>query len=165
MKRSMLPVMAACLAIMSWTSICFAVSDSEVATATLRVRRRAVAWLMWEEGGQASQDFGAVAPGTTISDNLILEIEHNLGFAQTFSLSVEAAQTAGPGWEGDVRISDGAESMSLSGARSTPPMLFSSPIEAPADHIQQVLPVIIHVAPTQEAGSYHFEFTVNVTSL
>jgi hypothetical protein len=165
MRRSVLPVIMICLATMLWVGMCFAVSDSDVATATLRVRRRAVARLYWENNGQGNQDFGTVTPGTTVADNLILDIEHNMGFAQTFSLSVEVAQTGGPGWDGDVRISDGMESLSLSGSSFVPLTSFASPIETSGDHIQQVLPVSIHVAPTQEAGSYQFEFTVNVASL
>lgn len=164
MRRILAAVLAAVL-LAVWGSIAFATSGSAVATATFRVKRRAVARIMWEDSGQASQDFGAVTPGTAVTDNLILDIEHNLGFAQTLSLSVEAAQTGGPDWEGDVRISDGMESMSLSGSRFIPLTSFSNPIDAPTEHIQKVLPVSIHVAPTQEAGSYQFEFTVNITSL
>jgi hypothetical protein len=157
--------MVICLIAMLWVGICLAVSDSDVATATLRVRRRSVARLYWEDNGQGNQDFGTVTPGTTITENLILDIEHNLGFAQSFSLSVEVAQTGGPGWDGDVRISNGVESTSLSGSSFAPLTLFASPIETSGDRIQQILPVSIHVAPTQEAGSYQFEFTVNVASL
>jgi hypothetical protein len=157
--------MMVCLITMLCVSICSAVSDSDVATATFRVRRRAVARLHWEDNGQASQDFGTITPGTTTTDNLILDIEHNLGFAQSFSLSVEVAQTGGSGWEGDVRISDGMESLSLSGSSFVPRTLFASPIETSGDRIRRVLPVSIHVAPNQEAGSYQFEFIVNVSSL
>jgi hypothetical protein len=164
MKRVLLAILVMSM-LAAWVSTALAASGSAVATASLRVKRRAVARLYWEDNGQASQDFGTVTPGTTITENLILDIEHNLGFAQTFSLSVEVAQTDGPGWEGDVRISDGTESLSLSGGNSAPLPLFASPIETSGNHIQQVLPVSIHVAPTQEAGSYQFEFTVNVASL
>lgn len=164
MRRVLLAILVTSM-LAAWVRMGLAASGSAVATASLRVKRRAVARLYWENGGQTTQDLGAVPAGTSITENLILEIEHNLGFAQNFSLSVEVAQTDGSRWESDVRISDGMESLSLSGGRFLPLRSFASPVETPTDHVQQVLPVTIHVAPTQEAGSYQFEFTVNVASL
>jgi hypothetical protein len=101
MRRILVAVLAAGL-LAVWGSMAFAISGSAVATATLRVKRRAVARIMWEDSGQVSQDFGTVASGATITDNLILEVDHNLGFAQTFSLSAEVTQPAGPDWQADV---------------------------------------------------------------
>jgi hypothetical protein len=164
MRRVLLAILVTSM-LAAWVSTGLATSGSAVATASLRVKRRAVARLYWEDNGQASQDLGTVTPGTTITDNLILEIEDNPGFTQTFSVSVGVAQTGGTGWEGDVRISDGMESLSFSGGRFLPLRSFASPVDTPTDHVQQVLPVTIHVAPTQEAGSYQFEFTVNAASL
>ena len=164
MRRTVLAVLAARLiALMSGTG--WAAVGTTNASADLTVQDDIIATAAWQSTATSSKDFGGVLPSSSAADVLDLTVNHNMGAAQTFTLSVNVQKLIGPDWDSDVTLNDGAETLTWEQADFGTIQTYAAAIGGTTEDFTAPLEVSFNVAPQQGSEAYQFQITLTVTSL
>jgi hypothetical protein len=141
------------------------VSQSATVAASLEVPQSLIVSAGWVSGGGSTVDFGQVAPNTTASDQISLNVYHNLASTQTFSVQASVTKTSGPTWEQTVSMNDGSEYLIWDQGSFGTTQTYTDPIGGSGNTFNKVFNAFFNVGLTQAPSSYSFEVAFTVTSL
>jgi hypothetical protein len=164
MRRVVLAVLVGLTLVLS-AATSYGLDASDTATATLFVESVLTLSVIWESTNTGNTDYGTVPNNTTVMDQLIADVTHNMGASQIFSFSVQVDKPVGPAWDSLVRIDDGGEMLDWQEADFGTPQTFMTSVGGSGEAFQIVPTVSIFVAASQASDSYQFDFTLTVTSL
>ena len=164
MRRTDLFVLAASLIILG-SGTGWAATGVSNASADLTVQDDIVCSAVWQSTATNSRDFGGVLPNSAAADVLELTVNHNMGAAQTFTLSVNVQKLIGPDWDSDVTLNDGAETLTWEQADFGTIQTYAAAIGGTTEDFTAPLAVSFNVAPQQGSEAYQFQITLTVTSL
>lgn len=165
MRRAVLVVLVIGMAALA-SGTALAASGTDFATASLTIESVVDVALTWQSTGSMNTDFGTVPVGSVLHDVLVMDVTHNMGTDQMFSVTATVNQLAGSPWESLMSLIMVSDFLYWGQGGAA----FGTPQEFPdyvglAEVFQETMNLEIDVASNQPNGTYDFEFMITVTSL
>jgi hypothetical protein len=164
MKTAMAVVLVAAVLCLS-AGTGFAAEGSATATADLIVEEIVEVAVYWTGTGVPAQDFGTVPTGVLVSDDLNIDVNHNMDPSQTFHLGASVSKITGPAWADNVYIYDGADGRSWDEGTFGANQYFSNPIGGSSQSFTKPVTVNFDVDAVQTFGTFQFEIEIMVSSI
>lgn len=164
MKTSVLFVSAVGL-VWLWVGASVAATGSATATADLIVQEIVEVAVAWQGTGTPTQDFGTVPTGVLVSDDLNIDVNHNMDPSQTFYLGASVDKNLGPDWVDDVYIYDGVEGRAWDQGSFGANQYFGTPRGGSSQSFTVPVAVNFDVDAVQPFGTFQFEIEIIMSSI